>query len=274
MKRLLILQTLTALALYLMTGLSYGQAVKVPGMQGLGKPEHHFIESPTTKDRYHLLVRKPANYNPKAKYPTVYLLDGGVTFPLLSAYYHYLRYTEEIEQMIIVGISYGADGFKQGNMRSRDFTAKSAERDYWGGAPDFQKLISTHIFPLIERQYASDAKRRIIFGQSLGGQFVLHTAMHQPDMFMGYIASNPALHRNLDWFLQPAKAGEKKPLLYVGAGSKDHVRFRKPAKQWIKHWQQVKDKPWHLKVENLEGQTHVSAAPESFRLGIQWIFTQ
>ena len=65
--------------------------------------------------------------------------------------------------------------------------------------------ISYHLFeeliPLIESAYPSDDQQRIIFGQSLGGQFVLYTALTDPALFHGHIASNPALHRNLDFFL-------------------------------------------------------------------------
>jgi predicted alpha/beta superfamily hydrolase len=242
-------------------------------MHGLGSVQYHEVKSTALAQTYHLLVRTPAEYDKSKKYPTVYLLDGGITFPLLSAYYHYLRLADEIPKMIIVGISYDSDDYKTGNNRSRDYTAKSVERTYWGGAPAFSKVIRNQIMPLIEQNYSSDSSKRIIFGQSLGGQFVLYSAMFNPDLFAGYIASNPALHRNLEFFLQDMLTASKKsplPRLFVSGGADDDIRFRVPALKWMDHWQKQQH-PWLLKTKILEGQSHFSAAPEAFRQGIEWV---
>lgn len=244
-------------------------------MQGLGNPDYHAVISPELKQTYHLFVRLPAEYDKKVKYPTVYLLDGGITFPMLSGFYHYLRFTDEIPKMILVGISYGSDDFKTGNNRSRDYTAKSAERDYWGGAGVFAKVLRQKIMPLVEKRYPADPAQRVIFGQSIGGQFVLYAALTQPDLFAGYIASNPALHRNLPFFLQRHSKAAKTaalPRLFVSDGADDDPRFRVPALKWMKHWQSQTKLPWLLKTTTLPGQSHMSAAPEAFRQGIRWIF--
>lgn len=252
------------------------EKINIAALQGLGAPSYHLIKAQKPKQNYHIFVRTPAKYDRNKVYPTVYLLDGGITFPLLASYYHYHSFTELMPEMIIVGISYGADTFKQGNGRSRDFTAKSVERDYWGGAPEFANVLKTQIFPMVEQHYRSDASNRVIFGQSLGGQFVLYCAMKEPGMFKGHIASNPALHRNLDYFMQdiptPKKPKGKLPVLFVSDGEFDDVRFKKPALKWIKHWTAKTDLPWRFKTSILKGQNHMSAAPEAFRQGIHFIF--
>ena len=118
-------------------------------------------------------------------YPTVYLLDGGITYPLLASYYKYLLLGEEVPELIIGGISYGTNDWQKGNQRSRDFTAKAADRSFWGGAPEFSEFLSSELFPFIENNYPSDSKQRIIFGQSLGGQFVLYAAQTKPEFYPG-----------------------------------------------------------------------------------------
>ena len=173
-------------------------------LQGLGDTRYHRLESEILQRGFHIFVRLPEGYSEQeaVAFPTVYLLDGGTTFPLLSGYYGYLSLAGDVPEVILVGISYGTADWQQGNMRSTDFTASSAEREHYGGAPRFQEVLRRELFPLIEAQYRSDSARRVIFGQSLGGQFVLHAALTEPDLFWGHIASNPALHRNLAFFLQ------------------------------------------------------------------------
>ena len=263
---------------FLITGPITAAAVDTRYMQVIGDTHYHELDSTVVGRSYHIFVRLPEGYQQSAeeKYPTIYLLDGGNLFPLLSAYYGYLNFGEEIPNSIIVGISYGSDNADGGNYRSTDYSAKSPERDYWGGAGKFQSFLSDELLPLIERDYRSRADRRVIFGHSLGGQFVLYTALTKPDLFWGHIASNPALHRNLPFFLEKhgeASRGGGPSRLFVASGNLDDPRFRQPALQWIEHWSDVEAKPWQLKTMDLDGHSHMSAPPASFRQGMRWLFS-
>ena len=165
-------------------------------LYGLGDTRYHHVTSDVIGRGFHIYVMLPDGYDKSVvdKYPTIYLLDGGALFPLLSAYYRYLNFGGEIPSAIIVGISYGSNNYAGGNYRSTDYTAKSQERDYYGGAGQFQKFLSKELMPFIESSYASRSDRRVIFGQSIGGQFVLYTALTEPNLFWGHVASNPAVH--------------------------------------------------------------------------------
>lgn len=253
-------------------------AVDMQFLQSLGDTRYHKVESEGIGRGYHIYVMLPQGYDESSheEYPTIYLLDGGALFPLLSGYYRYLNFGEEIPDAILVGISYGSDTFEGGNYRSTDFTAKSSERDYWGGAEKFQQFLSDELMPLIESTYHSRVDRRVIFGQSIGGQFVLYTAMTRPNLFWGHIASNPALHRNLPFFMAkhaPCDTKSKRSKLFVGSGTMDDPRFRGPALKWIEYWSANEDRPWQLKTLNLAGHSHMSAPPASFRQGMRWLFT-
>jgi predicted alpha/beta superfamily hydrolase len=245
-------------------------------LQGLGDTRYQLFESEALGHPLYLYVRVPEQLpeNPNRTFPTVYLLDGGINFPLLSAYYHYLRLGEELPEMILVGISYGSDTFEEGNFRSSDFTAAAPDREWWGKAPLFQSVLKTELIPLIESFYPADPAQRILFGQSLGGQFVLYSALTDPALFQGRIASNPALHRNLDFFLawqgaQPMPDPTSR--LFVSVAEFDDMRFREPANEWLDFWISAETRPWLLETRILEDQTHLSAAPEAFRQGLKWI---
>ncbi len=245
-------------------------------LHSLGNVKYHKLKSVGLGRSFHLFVDLPENYaNSGERYPTIYLLDGGLTFPLLAAYHRYLRLSNEVPAAIVVGISYGAATFEQGNQRSTDYTAASAERDFWGGAEEFQEVLEDELLPLIETTYRSDPQHRVIFGQSMGGQFVLYTALTKAKLFFGHISSNPALHRNLSFFLEwqgQADMPETNSRLFVSSGEHDDPRFRVPALAWIQHWQNTAVKPWHLQTRTLTGQSHFSAAPEAFRQGLAWLF--
>lgn len=245
-------------------------------LQALKHTEYRAVDSDVLERRLHVYVMLPESYDAtdENEYPTIYVLDGGALFPMFAAYYRYLNFGEEIPDAIIVGISYGSDNFDGGNFRSTDFTAASAERDYWGGAPKYQAFLSDELMPMIERRYRSNSKRRIIFGQSLGGQFVLYTALTRPGLFWGHIASNPALHRNLPFFLEQQWAADAQGgRLYVASGTEDTPRFREPALEWIEHWQERDSLPWQLEIEHLQGHSHMSAPPAAFRNGMRWLFS-
>ncbi len=245
-------------------------------LQGLNSPDYHQLDSEILGRPLHIFVRLPESYeeNASAHYPVIYLLDGGITFPMLASYYRYLRFSEEVPDMILVGISYGADNFEDGNYRGSDFTAPAASREHYGGAAKFQQMFEEELLPLVEGGYRADPGRRIIFGQSLGGQFVLYTALTRPDLFWGHIASNPALHRNLDFFqnFDFADAPTTQTKVFASSGSDDDERFREPALSWFAYWSGARTKPWALKTITLEGETHFSAAPAAFRQGMAWLF--
>jgi len=271
--------TVGVVAAFLMFASTASSAVETRYLQGLGNTHYQQVDSEIIGRRYHIFTMLPDGYEQSAAeyYPTIYLLDGGELFPLLAAYYRYLNFGEEIPDAIVVGISYGSANFEDGNYRATDYTAESTERDYWGGAEKFQHFLKGELLPLIEGTYRSRADRRVIFGHSIGGQFVLYTALTKPDLFWGHIASNPALHRNLPFFLQSygkAASASEQSKLFVGSGSLDDPRFRVPAAEWIEYWSNNDDKPWQLKTMILDGHSHMSAPPAAFRQGTAWLFSK
>jgi len=255
--------------------ISPGQPVSIEGLQGLDETRHHVVESDVLDKQLHILVGLPDGYDPSANesYPTVYILDGGELYPLLKSYSNYLHNGGEAPKLILVAISYGTDDWQKGNDRSHDYTAPTDEREYWGGAADFQAFLGDELLPYIEESYRSSGDKRIIFGHSLGGQFVLYSAQTQPGLFWGHIASNPALHRNLPLFLSLRPEPPQSPShLFVGDGAEDDARFLEPRTRWIEYWNEQSNRPWALRTEPLDGHSHFSAPPASFRRGIRWLF--
>jgi len=247
-------------------------------LQSLGDVRYHELKPASLGRSLHIFVDLPEGYQDSGRsYPTVYLLDGGDTFPLMAAQHHYLRFGDEAPAAILVGISYGADTFREGNYRQTDYTAPWEERSFWGGATVFQSVLQDDLFPLIESTYRSDPLRRVLFGHSLGGQFALFNALTKPGLFYGHIASNPAIHRNLPFFLEwhgGTETGSPRSRVFVASSELDDPDIRKSTLEWVAHWQAVENRPWVLEFRNLPGQTHLSSTPEAFRLGLAWLFSE
>lgn len=238
--------------------------------QSIADSKYHKVHVEDLKRDFHLLVRLPVGYDPDGwPYPVVYLLDGGMLFPMLGAYYQYLRYEEAVPDVIVVGVSYGASDFAGGNYRGSDFTAPSKEREHYGGAARFQRVFDEQILPLIEKSYNANPDERVILGQSLGGQFVIYSAMTKPKLFSAHIASNPALHRNLEFFTQKKHEPGNHSRLMVIYGSDDPSNFAEPRAAWLK-WAKKGLLPVELEARKVDGYGHFSLAPEAFRQGLIW----
>lgn len=247
---------LSSLSLIALAFTASVQRSTLDALESLSHSRYHRVHSQIVGRDYHVYVAVPESYESETEktYPVVYLLDGGALYPMLAAYYRYLRLAEEVPELIIVGISYGTDDWREGNDRGRDYTAPAADAEHWGGAGQFQQFLERELLPLVASRYRARADRRVIFGQSLGGQFVLYTAQTRPGLFWGHIASNPALHRNLNFYLAPAAAhapGSERPRLFVGTAEYDEPRFKAPVLEWIRHWTTSQNRPWDIEVRTL-----------------------
>src|SRR3546814_3774782 len=71
------------------------------------KGEYFQIASEATDRKYHIYIRLPEGFDPKAsgRYPVIYLFDGDSLFPLLAPTHLFLTYDEKLPEAVIVGIS-------------------------------------------------------------------------------------------------------------------------------------------------------------------------
>lgn len=232
------------------------------------------IQSAATGGLYHIYVRYPEGYDPAADvtYPTVYLTDGDSLFPILAANHLFLHYDERLPEALVVGIAYG--GFDPSvNRRSIDFQTPGAGVER-AGAESFQLFLKSELIPRIEANYRADPGRRVLFGQSRGGAFALYSAITDPDLFWGRIASNPSITPGMESLLESAAEATRSDLgLVVTSGTRDYPDLQAEAAQWSAHWS-GRDAPWRLHMVRIEGGTHAANAPDAYRAGMLWLFGQ
>lgn len=233
------------------------------------------LESREVGRAFHIYVRLPEGYDPSAAtvWPTVYLTDGDSLFPILAANHLFLTYDDGLPEAIVVGIAYG--GFDPAvNRRGLDFQTPGAgvPADA-AGAPAFQAFLRRELIPEIERRFRSDPSRRVLFGQSRGGAFVLWSAVDDPDLFHGRIASNPSLTPGIESLLGPASPAARGDLaVAIVSGTRDRPDLQAEAALWGATWEARPDRPWRLLRARVEGGTHAANAADAYRIGMNWLF--
>lgn len=138
-------------------------------------------------------VYLPPDYqNNAARYPVLFLLDGGpqqdfvhvAGVAALAADFRHLR------EFIVIGIE-SLDRYHELVPVSR--VPKEREQlPTAGGADDFRRFLATELLPYVAQHYRI-SEERVLMGESLAGLFVVETFLKQPSLFQGYIAISPSL---------------------------------------------------------------------------------
>lgn len=227
---------------------------------------------------HHIYVRYPEGYdaNDATRYPVVYVLDGDSLFPLLAPTHLFLHYDEQLPEAIIVGIAYG--GFDPAiNKRHIDFTAPGSDTTAeQGGAPGFLTFLRGQLVPEVERRYAADPARRVLVGQSRAGYFVLWSALQDPDLFWGRIASNPSPGPAREQlFATPGLHTRSDLRVAVASGTRDTVERQRIAREWTTHWRApASQAPWQVTLLPMQDGTHAATIGESYRRAMLWLFRE
>lgn len=162
------------------------------------------IKSPRTGETYRVLVRIPIKPPPQTGYPSLWMLDGDASFPLIFS-----RPAHGLFPAASAGDHHGltvAIGFPGGApfdapARSRNYTPQpdSETGDMvspgFGGAADFLHFLTAELRPALSQLFPLDPARNTLFGFSYGGLFTVNTLLQSPDHFQRYWAASPSL-----WF--------------------------------------------------------------------------
>lgn len=155
------------------------------GTSTLSTRETRSISSRHTATAYPLTIYlPPASAGPRASLPVVYLLDGESWFSTLSA-----QADVNGDRMIIVGV--GTAG-----QRNRDFVPSGSCTPNGGGHVAFLDFLRQELVPYIESTFGGDPARRVLFGHSHGGSFVLYALFAQAPgqhAFKAYLASDASV---------------------------------------------------------------------------------
>jgi len=153
------------------------------------------IFSKNTQQEFKIYVHLPMSYSTSdATYPVMYGLDADIGFGSAAEMCTLLPVRNEMPEIIVVGIAYGAYPGQEGNNRTRDFTP-TAVQDFpsSGGAEKFFQFIRDELIPEIDTKYRTDPGDRTLSGASLGGLFSLYVLFEKPGTFNRYKISSPSI---------------------------------------------------------------------------------
>ena len=170
------------------------------------------IESRVLGERRRAFVAPPPGYdaNATARYPVLYLLDGGIDEDLVHVVeaVHFGCKWDLLQPMFVVGI--------ENTDRRRDLTepteveAERAAVPRAGGAARFREFLRAELMPAVRARFPTDGRDALI-GESLAGLFVAATFVEAPELFDDYIALSPSLGWNGRAVVR--RAGDRLPAL-------------------------------------------------------------
>lgn len=155
------------------------------------------VESKGLKETRRVNVYLPPAYSasPDARFPVLYLLDGGAAedFLHIAGLVQVCTGNGTMRPFVLVGI--------ENTERRRDMTGptenaedkKIAKRV--GGSAAFRDFIRDELMPQVKERYRVTTEAAVV-GESLAGLFVVETFLLEPDLFDTFIAVDPSLWWN------------------------------------------------------------------------------
>lgn len=150
--------------------------------------------------RYRIITGVPKAAAPEMGYRAVYAVDGNAVIHHITD--GQLKKLSENDPPVIVAIGYDEDVLFHMPSRTFDFTPSADGRPVQdeldpartgGGAEQFIDFIERTVFPLSEKRAHIDRDRRVLFGHSYGGLFVLSALSARPQLFSRYVSADPSL---------------------------------------------------------------------------------
>jgi predicted alpha/beta superfamily hydrolase len=161
---------------------------------GLFNTEAIIHTSVFTGEEYQVGIWLPFSFaSSDQTYPVLYLTDGDYLFGLATGLVPTLIGTQEIPEILVVGIGYNriASYAEFGKLREMDMLPPGLpDAPAEARTPQFLGFLEQELFPLIETRYRGTPDDRTLCGFSVGGFFSLYTMLTRPGLFKRYIATS------------------------------------------------------------------------------------
>ena len=230
---------------------------------------------------YALFIHLPESYakEPNKRYPVVYVTDGYWDFMKIVAVGGALKYDKYAPEFISVGMAYAGENLDYGDLRRWELSpVKFGEPEGASGhARDFLDTIEKVFIPLIDKEYRTDPRQRVLGGASLGGLFTLYSMFTKPELFNGYVAITPAVALGDGWLLKYeeefAKAGKSvNARLYMTVGGNESPGYVDYVQRTNQRFATRKYPKLAYEFRVIDGERHAGMQLESYNRGIRFVF--
>lgn len=177
------MRNLIAIFVFLSTAIhAFGQDISI------GKRDRVFSEILNQEREISIYLPPGYHSEPDQKYPVLYILDGDYNFQYVAGLLELEGgISERIPKMILVAISgKGTDTYRHNCKPNIEGVEDK------GNADEFAGFLASELIPYVDSKYKTN-DFKILSGHSIGGLFVVNTALNRPNLFDRYIAISPAL---------------------------------------------------------------------------------
>jgi enterochelin esterase family protein len=197
-------------------GPAYYDAKNVPH----GKVTRHIYHSDVTKGERELYVYTPPGYNPKKKYPILYLVGGSGELP--SNWIYDGRVNLIMDNLLAEGKAVPMIIAIPNNQVIHRNNPKHAELTF----KIFEEEMRKHVIPLVEREYSvrREPKGRAISGLSMGGRHTIFMGFNSLDLFANFgvlSAGDMDSENTFKNFLNDPDVNKKVDYLFIGQGTEE-----------------------------------------------------
>ena len=201
-------------------GPAYYDARNVPH----GTVTRHVYHSEVTNGERELYVYTPPGYNPRKKYPVLYLLGGSGELP--SNWVFDGRANFIMDNLLAEGKAVPMIIVIPNNQVIHRNHPKHTELTF----DIFEKELRIHVIPLVDAAYSTirSPKGRAISGLSMGGRHSMFVGFRSLDLFANFgilSAGDTNAETSLTQFLNDPKVNEKVDYLFVGQGTEEASGF-------------------------------------------------
>lgn len=277
------MKTKLIICLLFFANLSIAQKAELVSLKNT---EQFVIESELYKDEpFTVQVCLPKAYDNSKTYPVVYLLDADKSIGMAKEIGDWLMFGKEIQDIIIVGISYNKDDKTWWINRTRDYIPTSDTLSKFGkrwpkagGANIFLDYIQMDLIPEIENKFKIDTTNKGIIGFSFGGLLAAYTLFERPEMFDNYIIISPALvwdnylvSKLENDFYNSGKRLDKKAFISISSEDSKNL-ILEPTKALVESLKKRNYKGFELIYEFNENETHFSGYSRALTTGLKRIY--
>lgn len=200
------------------------------------------LASSEAKD-YQLKVTLPRGYDKNKTYKALYYLDAWWLSELVLGSYAVLNLSEQIDELVLVGITIDGSVLDWNKQRTFDFTpsiydmpvdqmvglggsAIKLDSNTTGGADVFLEFLESKVLSFIDHKIPNLDPERGFVGHSFSGLFGFYTLMKKPELFTDYLIISPSLWWNNPEMLDPELFNDftmqkRSRKLYVAYGEKE-----------------------------------------------------
>lgn len=171
------------------------------------------------EQNYVLKITLPKDFDPQKTYKSLYYLDAWWLAESVLGAHALLSITEQIEDVVLIGVSVDGSLRDWNVQRTIDFTpsiytmpitqnsgtgenAIPLDSTTTGGAKAFADFLSTSVIGFMEDKHPNLSASRALLGHSFGGLFGFYLLQNRPELFTEYLMVSPALWWNKPEMLQ------------------------------------------------------------------------